>query len=88
MLHFDLSPSTGRYVPQSDSAKGSESIRVFGLDRELLEAARSDAWVLLQAIVVAYGDATERYDQQQADVLCGPRPPRVTRAGLGVPRAI
>jgi uncharacterized protein (TIGR02646 family) len=67
MLHLDLSPSTGRYVPQSDSAKGSESIRVFGLNRELLEAARRDAWVLLQAIVVAYGDAMERDDQQQAD---------------------
>ncbi len=52
-LHIRLSPSTGRY---SDiSVKGSESIRIFGLNRGLLVRGRRDTWKSVQILISHYG---------------------------------
>jgi uncharacterized protein (TIGR02646 family) len=65
--HLELSPATGRYVPRNESSKGLESIRVFGLNRSLLEIARRETWVLMHAIVVAYARAADAGDAAQQD---------------------
>lgn len=50
--HLALSPSTGKYV--GTTRKGLESIRVFGLDRRVLEQGRADAWCGAQALIVQF----------------------------------
>lgn len=52
--HLTLSPTTGRYAGVPGSTLAAESIRVFGLNRETLAAGRRNAWVLLEACVIAY----------------------------------
>lgn len=50
--HLSLSPSTGEF--RAKTPKGSESIRVFGLQRSILVEGRRDAWVTLQALLLLY----------------------------------
>ncbi|MDC7807108.1 HNH endonuclease [Luteimonas sp BLCC-B24] len=52
MDHLDLSLSTGKFV--ASSHRGIESIRVFGLDRQVLEDGRRDAWSIFCALVARY----------------------------------
>jgi uncharacterized protein (TIGR02646 family) len=61
-----FSPSTGRYEPISGSTKAVESLRVFGINRPLLQTARRDAWRLFQLIIVAYGAAISNSDNERA----------------------
>jgi uncharacterized protein (TIGR02646 family) len=69
--HLVLSPSTGRYEVVAGSAKGTASISVFGLNRELLERARRDAWDILQALMRAYGEAVDEGDSERASKVEG-----------------
>jgi uncharacterized protein (TIGR02646 family) len=62
-----FSPSTGRYEPVPGSLKASESLRVFGINRPLLETARRDAWRLFQLAIVAYDTAMAKHDIEQAE---------------------
>lgn len=64
--HLTLSPTTGRFEPAPGSAKGVESIQVFGLNRELLQAARQNAWRTFEIALAAYGDACARNDDSSA----------------------
>lgn len=50
--HLTLSPSTGLYAPRTP--RGATSIDVFGLNRTTLTTARADAWIAVQALIVAY----------------------------------
>lgn len=50
--HLTLSPSTGFYAPRTP--RGATSIDVFGLNRTTLTTARADAWIAVQALIVAY----------------------------------
>jgi len=62
-----LSPTTGLYVAIDNFGKGSESIRVFGLNRSGLVTGRQDAWELLQLAVIAYAAAHAKGDPEGAD---------------------
>lgn len=55
--HLQFSPTTGRYDPIPGSAKADESIRVFGLNRSLLEQARRDAWRVFEFGILGYDNA-------------------------------
>ncbi|MDR6559793.1 uncharacterized protein (TIGR02646 family) [Arthrobacter pascens] len=59
--HFDFSPSTGRYVERDEL--GRNTIRVFGLNRQVCVDGRRNAWVALEALVVLYRQAPEKRDQ-------------------------
>lgn len=50
--HLGFSSRTGQYVGLT--LKGTESIRVFGLDRWVLEQGRRDAWPSVQSHIVHY----------------------------------
>ena len=65
--HLVFSPITGRYEAVPDSEMAAESIRVFGLNREVLTTARRDAWHLLQLVILAYGRERDRGDVEQAE---------------------
>lgn len=67
--HLVLSPSTGKYQPVAESPKAFESIRVFGLNRSLLETARRDSWQLLEIMIRAYADALDEGDVNKADQI-------------------
>ena len=62
-----FSPATGRYEAVGQSDMATESIRVFGLNRASLGIGRKDAWDVLQLAIVAYGNAADRNDDEQAD---------------------
>jgi uncharacterized protein (TIGR02646 family) len=64
-----FSPSTGRYEAIPDSIKGVESLRVFGINRPMLEAARRDAWQLFQVAIAAYNAAMADDDIGRAENL-------------------
>ena len=59
-LHLVLSLSTGIFVGLTE--KGSETIRVFGLNWEILIRGRIDAWVALKALLGRYGECRCRED--------------------------
>ena len=61
--HMALSPTTGRYVAMDD--RGEESIRVFGLNREVCVKGRKNAWQALQGLIVRYAD----HEEERVDVL-------------------
>ena len=52
-VHLALSLSTGIFVGLTE--KGRETIRVFGLNREVLSRGRVDAWIVLKELLVRYG---------------------------------
>jgi uncharacterized protein (TIGR02646 family) len=66
-----LSVTTGKYQPRrrggQKSPKGWNSIEVFGLDRDLLEKGRKNAWIALPALLIRYGEARLRGDTKLAD---------------------
>ena len=62
-----FSPSTGRYEAVPGSIKGVESLRVFGINRPMLETARRDAWHLFQIAIVAYDAAMAKHNIEQAE---------------------
>lgn len=64
--HLEFSPTTGRYVAVSESLKGSESIRVFGLNRPVLAKGRRDAWHVIQLTIIAYAEARDAQDDARA----------------------
>lgn len=68
MNHLDLSLTTGKFIPATD--KGEESIRVFGLDRQVLEVGRRDAWSILCALILRYAGLTRdhRLDEIEATI--------------------
>lgn len=55
-LHIVYSASTGRYVAISE--KGAESIRVFGLNREICTRGRRAAWTAMNALIRDYAGGT------------------------------
>ena len=61
--HLTLSVRTGKYQPRrrdsQESPKGKWSIKVFGLDRDILEKGRVDAWHTIPALLVRYGAACD-----------------------------
>lgn len=61
-----FSPSTGRYEAVPGSTKAVESLRVFGINRSILEIARRDAWHLFQVAIVAYDVAMTKHDTDRA----------------------
>lgn len=50
--HLAYSPSTGMYVGRDK--RGEESIRVFGLNRQVCVAGRKDAWTAFEALALSY----------------------------------
>jgi uncharacterized protein (TIGR02646 family) len=66
-----FSPSTGRYEAVPGSSKAAESLRVFGINRPMLETARRDAWQLFQVAIVAYRAAMANNDIERAIRLAG-----------------
>ncbi|WP_164011543.1 HNH endonuclease [Pyxidicoccus trucidator] len=62
--HMGLSGRTGKLVHRT--LKGEKSIEVFGLARSTLEKGRRNAWVALQAFLVAYDQACARQDWKHA----------------------
>jgi uncharacterized protein (TIGR02646 family) len=62
--HLSFSTTTGEYA--SLSPKGNSSIRVFGLNREVLTIGRTDAWVALQNLLILYASAKVAGDGQWA----------------------
>lgn len=62
--HLILSVTTGKYQPRKhggqESPKGQKSIEIFGLDRDILEKGRQDAWNTLPALLLSYDDACSR----------------------------
>jgi hypothetical protein len=64
-----LSPTTGRYHEVDESSKGRESIRVYGLNRTMLETARQQAWVVFESIIIRYGCALADNHVDLADRL-------------------
>jgi uncharacterized protein (TIGR02646 family) len=76
-LHLEFSPTTGLYSAVPGSNLATESIRVFGLNREILAKGRVVAWDVLQLAIVAYDQALSQGDKDQAlryrsAVLCQP----------------
>lgn len=67
--HLALSPSTGKYAPIRGSQKAVESIRVFGLNRSLLETARRDAWLLSELGIIGYARALDNNDLHAAEEI-------------------
>lgn len=65
--HLHLSPTTGKFTHRTP--KGEESIQVFGLDRDLLEKGRQDAWRVLQVLLVEYDTARSGEDALYAEEL-------------------
>jgi uncharacterized protein (TIGR02646 family) len=65
--HLTLAPSTGAFVPRT--AKGRESVRVFGLARETLEEGRRDAWTAIGQLLVRYAQLRQAGDQQGAKAI-------------------
>jgi uncharacterized protein (TIGR02646 family) len=62
--HLAFSASTGRYEPLTDKGRSSEE--VYGLNRATLTRARSNAWVVLQKLIVVYARAKEEGDLAEA----------------------
>jgi len=58
--HIGFSPSTGRYAELTD--KGAESIRVYGLNRNILADGRRDAWLSTQVHIIYYGHYRDKGD--------------------------
>lgn len=69
--HLTFSPSTGKYRGLPGSAKGCESIRVFGLNRSVLERSRKDAWRLYEIGIVGYDRALAEGDEEKAEGIQG-----------------
>ncbi|MCP4590005.1 MAG: HNH endonuclease [bacterium] len=62
--HLVLSPTTGKFVGRTE--KGSQSIDVYGLDREVLVRTRASAWVIIQVHLEAYAEAVARGEGEYA----------------------
>lgn len=68
MKHLTLTPSVGQFRPSGGSPKGKTSIEVFGLNtRYELVRGRRNAWVGLQALIVAYGQACHVQHRRRAE---------------------
>lgn len=70
--HIAFSPSTGKY---SDlTPKGSESIRVYGLNRNILTLGRCDAWFSTKLHIIYYGHFRDIGNMEEAqhakEVIC------------------
>lgn len=65
MEHLSLSPSSGRFT--NLTPKGQESIKVFGLNRGLLEKGREAAWRGIERMLLDYDGSCERGDLKRAD---------------------
>lgn len=62
--HLTLTPTTGRYEPESPS--GDASITVFGLNRGTLVEGRRDAWGSVEAQIIRYANAADHSDTVRA----------------------
>jgi uncharacterized protein (TIGR02646 family) len=62
--HLAFSPSTGKYEPLTDKGRSSE--QVYGLNRATLTRGRSNAWTVLQKLIVVYAQAKEEGDLAEA----------------------
>jgi uncharacterized protein (TIGR02646 family) len=62
-----FTPSTGRYIAQTQ--RGTTSLEVFRLNRELLARGRCDAWVAIQALIAAYAAHRRRGADERASEL-------------------
>ena len=62
--HLGLSPGTGDYVGLTP--RGTESIRVFGLQRGTLTRSRWDAWGSVEGLILRYAGAMRRADAVRA----------------------
>jgi uncharacterized protein (TIGR02646 family) len=66
--HLVLTPSSGKF--QNRTPMGEASIRVFGLDRDLLEKGRKSAWDgLVLALIPRYAEARRRGDAEATQRL-------------------
>jgi uncharacterized protein (TIGR02646 family) len=63
--HLEFLPLSGKY--EAITPKGEQSILVFGLARETLERARQDAWIRLQALLIAYAVVRQAEELQSAE---------------------
>lgn len=63
--HLSFSPSTGLYQPLSP--KGAPSVQVFGLNRSTLTRGRTNAWIILEHLLVIYAASRQRGDNEKAD---------------------
>lgn len=70
--HIGFSPSTGRYAELTD--KGAESIRIYGLNRNILAEGRRDAWRSTQIHIIYYSHYRDNGDleasQRIKEVIC------------------
>lgn len=65
--HLDFVPDTGMF--DARTMKGSESRRVFGLDRQTLQDGRRLAWVALLTLLEGYQRAKDAGDGEPAQKL-------------------
>jgi uncharacterized protein (TIGR02646 family) len=70
--HIGFSPSTGRYAELTD--KGAESIRIYGLNRNILAEGRRLAWVSIQVHIIYYSQCRDNGDLEASqpikEVIC------------------
>lgn len=67
--HLIFSPSTGRYTPVEGSELAFESIRVLRLNRETLALGRRNAWILIEAGIIAYAHAHRERTAEEAGFI-------------------
>lgn len=71
--HLLFHPHTGKYFPAPESRKGTESIRVFGLNDEAsprnLPKARRNAFLKLQVLIEEFDRATTDGATEHADLV-------------------
>ena len=65
--HLALTPSTGRYRDRGE--KGAASIRVFGLNREVLEKGRQDTWEAVENLLVRYAQLRASSEHERAEKI-------------------
>ncbi|MCX4747012.1 HNH endonuclease [Kitasatospora sp. NBC_01287] len=65
--HLDLVLATGAYRPRT--AKGSETIRIFGLDRPVLERGRAQAYVRCRSMLRDLARLAEHAERAEAGAV-------------------
>lgn len=67
--HIAFSPSTGKYSELTD--KGHESIRIYGLNRNILIIGRCDAWTSTKIHIIYYGHHLANGNLEEAQRIKG-----------------
>jgi hypothetical protein len=65
--HIKLSPFNGRYG--AITVKGHHSIKVYGLNRQILVKGRVDAWRTVKALIILYGNYRDSGKKEGANEL-------------------